>query len=104
MKRRVDNRQCFCTWILTVSTVRLTIKAKILSITWRNIPMPDQLTDEALCERGLAVIEHELGPVPALRFLSLISRQPFDYQRWRQQHFDGMSLAEILAQSQSAPR
>lgn len=64
--------------------------------------MSDRLDDDALCTKGLAVLEDHLGPVEALRFLALISRQPFDYQRWRQQHFKKMSLAEILAQAQAA--
>ena len=58
--------------------------------------MPEPLADEALCVKGLAVLEDHLGPVDALRFFALISRQPFDYQRWRQQHFGAMSLAEIF--------
>jgi len=66
--------------------------------------MPELLSDEVLCTKGLAVLEENLGPVEALRFLSLISRQPFDYQSWRQQRFRGMSLAEILAQAQAMPR
>jgi hypothetical protein len=64
--------------------------------------MADSLEDDALCAKGLAVLEDQLGPVQALRFLALISRQPFDYQHWRQQHFGKMSLAEILAQAQAA--
>jgi hypothetical protein len=40
--------------------------------------------------------------VQALRFLALVSRQPFDYQHWRQQHFGKMSLAEILVQARAA--
>jgi hypothetical protein len=64
--------------------------------------MPDSLEDDALCAKGLAVLEDHLGPVQALRFLALISRQPFDYQRWRQQQFGKMSLAEILAQARAA--
>ena len=64
--------------------------------------MTEQLADDALREKGLAVLEHELGPVQALRFLALISRQPFDYQTWRQQHFSGMSLSQIVRQSKSA--
>jgi hypothetical protein len=63
--------------------------------------MPDDLEDDALCAKGLAVLEDHLGPVQALRFLALISRQPFDYQHWRQQHFGKMSLAEILAQAKA---
>jgi hypothetical protein len=64
--------------------------------------MADSLEDDALCAKGLAVLEDQLGPVQALRFLALISRQPFDYQHWRQQHFGKMSLAEILAQARAA--
>ena len=64
--------------------------------------MPDPLNDDALRTKGLAVLEDHLGPVEAVRFLALISRQPFDYQCWRQQHFRKMSLAEILAQAQAA--
>ena len=62
--------------------------------------MPEPLADEALCVKGLAVLEDHLGPVDALRFFALISRQPFDYQRWQQQHFGAMSLAEIFIQAE----
>ena len=64
--------------------------------------MPDPLEDDVLCARGLAALEDHLGPVPALRFLALLSRQPLDYQQWRRQHFEKMSLAEILAKAQAA--
>ena len=40
--------------------------------------MPEPLADEALCAKGCAVLEDHLGPVDALRFFALISRQPFD--------------------------
>lgn len=62
--------------------------------------MPERQGDETLYAQGLAVLEDHLGPVQALRFLALISRQPFDYQRWRQQRFGTMSLADLLAQAQ----
>ena len=64
--------------------------------------MPEQLTDDALRAKGLAVLEDHLGPVHTLRFLALMSQESFDYQRWRQQHFGAMSLEDILAQAQSA--
>ena len=64
--------------------------------------MSEQLTDEALRAKGLAVLEDHLGPVHTLRFLVLMSRGSFDYQGWRQQHFGTMGLEEILAQAQSA--
>ena len=63
--------------------------------------MPEPLADEALCAKGFAVLEDHLGPVEALRFFALISRESFDYQRWRQSHFGAMSLAEILAQAEA---
>ena len=64
--------------------------------------MSEQLTDEALRAKGLMVLEDHLGPIHTLRFLALMSREPFDYQGWRQQHFGAMSLEKILAQAQSA--
>ena len=57
--------------------------------------MSDSLGADALCAKGLAVLEDHLGPVRALPFLALISRQPLDYQHWRQQHFGKMSLEPI---------
>jgi hypothetical protein len=69
---------------------------------YRRVRMSEQLTDEALRAKGLAVLEEHLGPVHTLRFLALISRESFDYQDWRQQHFGAMDLEEILAQAQSA--
>lgn len=63
--------------------------------------MSNPTADNSLYTRGLAVLEDHLGPVQALHFLALVSRQPFDYQRWRQQHFGGMSLSKILAQAQA---
>src|SRR5512145_1487615 len=76
-------------------------RSKILCHTWRRSLMPEPLADEALCAKGFAVLEDHLGPVEALRFFALISRESFDYQRWRQQHFGAMSLAEILAQAEA---
>jgi hypothetical protein len=58
--------------------------------------MAEQLADETLRERGLDALERELGPALTLRFLASISRQTFDYQSWRDAHFGGLSLDEIL--------
>jgi hypothetical protein len=51
------------------------------------------MADDALRATGMAILKASLGPVQALRFLALLSRDPFDYQSWRDQHFAGMSLA-----------
>lgn len=61
--------------------------------------MAEQLADEAIRERGLDALERELGPALTLRFLASISRQSFDYQGWRDTHFGGMNLEEVLANS-----
>lgn len=66
--------------------------------------MPEQVSEDVLRERGLAVLDRELGPAQALRFLALISRQPFDYQRWRQAHFEGIGLSDILSGSGDVQR
>lgn len=60
----------------------------------------EALRDDKLCNKGFEILEENLGPVQALRFLALISRQPFDYRQWRQQYFGTMKLAEILTQAQ----
>lgn len=58
--------------------------------------MAEALADDALRAKGLAVLEASLGPVETLRFLALLSHEPFVYQSWRDKHFEGMSLKEIL--------
>ena len=60
--------------------------------------------DDALLAKGMAVLNANLGPVDALRFLALLSREPFDYQSWRDRHFQGMSLEEILTRATETPR
>jgi len=66
-----------------------------------NIP---PFPDDALREKGLAALERELGPTQALRFLAMLSRQPFDYQKRREGRFGGMSLDEVLAESKALSR
>lgn len=65
--------------------------------------MSDPLADHDFCAKGVAVLEDHLGPVEALLFLALISRRPFDYQRWREGHFGGMPLAKSFAKAHQAP-
>jgi len=64
--------------------------------------MNDRPEDAVVREKGLAALEEELGPVQALRFLAMISRQPFDYQAWRRKEFDGMSLSDVLSRVDAA--
>ena len=66
--------------------------------------MVEALADDVLRSKGMAVLEANLGPVEALRFLALLSREPFDYQSWRDKHFQGMSLIEILTRATETSR
>ncbi len=58
--------------------------------------MAESGSDEALRAKGLAALKESLGPIETLKFLALISREPFDYQQWRDEHFRDMSLDDIL--------
>jgi hypothetical protein len=42
-----------------------------------------------------------LDPVDALRFLSLVSREPFDYQEWRRSYFAQFNVDELLEEIRS---
>jgi hypothetical protein len=58
--------------------------------------MPALMSDNKLRHAALAALEEELGPVAALRFLALVRREPFDYQKWRDETFAGMSVEELF--------
>jgi hypothetical protein len=60
--------------------------------------MAEQLTNGGLWEKGLSLLESQLGPAQTLQFLAMISRNSFDYQQWRDKEFGSLSLDEILAQ------
>ena len=62
--------------------------------------MPEVMTDDELRNKALAVLQQQLGPVDALRFLALLRRQPFDYQSWREKVFAGMTVQDLLDQMQ----
>jgi hypothetical protein len=56
--------------------------------------------DDDLRHAAMQLLESTLGPVETLRFLSLIRREPFDYQAWRQKQFDGLAVEELFRQMQ----
>lgn len=43
--------------------------------------MAQQLTEQELRAQALKALDDKLGSVEALRFLALVCREPFDYQR-----------------------
>ena len=63
--------------------------------------MPESLTNEGLWEKGLSLLESQLGPVQTLEFMAMVSRQPFDYQQWRKEEFGELSIDDILAQAKT---
>jgi hypothetical protein len=58
--------------------------------------MAKQLTEQEPRQQAVRALSASLGPVDALRFLALVSREPFDYQQWRKEYFSRYSVDELL--------
>jgi hypothetical protein len=58
--------------------------------------MAKQLTEQELRRQAVQALSDRLGPVDALRFLALISREPFDYQEWRREYFSRYGVDDLL--------
>lgn len=63
--------------------------------------MAKQLTEEELRQQAVRALTEKLGPVDALRFLALISREPFDYQQWRKEYFSRYDMDQLLKEVRS---
>ena len=50
-----------------------------------------------LMNRGMRCLIEQLGNVEAERFIAAIMREKFDYTKWRQEQFDGMTSQEFNA-------
>ena len=62
--------------------------------------MAKLLTEQELRQQAVQALADKLGPVEALRFLGLVSREPFDYQRWRKEYFSHYGVDELLEEVQ----
>ena len=60
--------------------------------------MINELTDDQLRDKALDVLTKHLGPTQTFRFLSWLRSKPRDYQAWRDAHFQGASLDDLMAQ------
>lgn len=60
--------------------------------------MAKQLTERELRQQAVRALTDSLGPVEALRFLALVSREPFDYQEWRREYFSQYDIDELLSE------
>ena len=58
--------------------------------------MAKMLTEEELRQQAVRVLAEKLGPVDALRFLASVSREPFNYQRWRKRYFSHYEVEELI--------
>jgi hypothetical protein len=53
------------------------------------------MVDSEIKMKGLEILSQHLGVVRAERFIALIQRERFDYTKWRENLFVGMSGEEI---------
>ncbi len=53
------------------------------------------MTDTEIKVKGMKALSNDLGLVEAERFVSLIQRDRFDYTKWRQDLFHGLSGDQI---------
>ena len=52
-------------------------------------------TEINLRNEGMRVLVNNLGSVEAERFISLITREPFDYTEWQRDLFNNISVKEL---------
>jgi hypothetical protein len=52
-------------------------------------------TDTLIRHDGIDVLLNNLGLVETERFIMLIQSEPFDYTKWQEHLFEGMSIEEI---------
>ena len=53
-------------------------------------------TDTIVKQEGMSALISKLGYLDAERFIVLITREPFDYTKWREQHLDeNLSVREL---------
>lgn len=56
-------------------------------------------TDSEIKMAGLEILRNGLGIVEAEKFVALIQRERFDYTKWRDNLFEGLSGKEISGQA-----
>jgi hypothetical protein len=63
--------------------------------------MAKQLSKQELRQQAVRALSDSLGPVDALRFLALVSREPFDYQQL--ERLEDAEDLKILKEIRSKP-
>ena len=62
------------------------------------------LDDSEIRVRGIEALNKALGPAAALRFLSLVHRQPTDYVEISRRLYEGQTVEDIFAKPKSNGR
>jgi len=57
------------------------------------------MNDTLITEIGMQALVKTLGEVGAERFITRLIREPFDYTKWQQNLFEGMTIEELCAQA-----
>lgn len=57
--------------------------------------MAKPLSEQELRKQAVEALAEKLGPVESLRFLALVSREPFDYQQWRKEYFSHYNVDKL---------
>ena len=53
-------------------------------------------TDTIVKQEGMDILISKLGYVDAERFIALMSKEPFDYTKWREKHLDeGLNVRQL---------
>ncbi|MCL2040239.1 MAG: hypothetical protein FWG85_07405 [Bacteroidetes bacterium] len=52
-------------------------------------------TDTIIRQEGMEILTKHLGLIEAERFVMLIQREPFDYTKWQENLFEGMTIEQI---------
>jgi hypothetical protein len=55
------------------------------------------MNDTIILDTGMDILVEKLGLVDAERFIFLVNKEPFDYTKWQQNLFEGMTGREISA-------
>ena len=53
------------------------------------------MNDTVLVNEGTRLLSQKLGKVNAERFITLISKEPFDYTKWREDLYKDMDVDEL---------
>jgi len=57
---------------------------------------PYDAQTEAIISAGMKLLRENLGVLESEIFISKVSRQGFDYTKWRENLYEDMSLEELL--------